>query len=170
MARFQLPGIDSLRLTDKRLYTSLKAVEQAINNHSDQGNMDPMTTAPAPPQPISNISVTENGGIHDIQITDHSPAYAGINYTADYSQTPDFANFHTIDMGVSQNHRANLGPGQYYWRGSSFYHPSAPSVPVLHGGGSPVAVGSGAYTGPAMQPKQGFTGLYRNSTVPPIRK
>jgi len=170
MARFQIPGLSQVRQTDKRLYDALSAIEGVINNHSDQGNLNPMGASQAAPPPISSIKVVEAGGIHDIQINDNSPAYAGINYTADYSQTPDFKNFHTIDLGVSQNHRANLGPGTYYWRGSSFYHRATPSPVVYHGGASPVSVGAGVYTGPAMQARQAFTGLYRNSTTPPIRK
>lgn len=170
MARFQIPHLSYIRQSDQRMYTALKAIEQAINNHSDQGNLDPTSASQAAPQPISGIRVVAKGGIHDIQITDNSPAYAGLNYTAEYSQTPDFQNFHTIDMGISQNHRVTLGDGQYYWRGSSFYHRATPSVPVYHGGSTPVAVGSGAYPGPDMQPNQSFTGLYRNSTIPPVRK
>jgi len=170
MARFQVPNLSFIRQTNSRLHDSLKAIEGAINNHSDQGNLSPTGASQAAPQPISSISVVESGGIHDIQITDNSPAYAGLNYYADYSQTPDFQNFHTIDMGISQNHRANLGPGTYYWRGASFYHKATPSPVVYHGGGVPVAVGSGAYTGPPMQAKQGFIGLYRSSTTPPIRR
>jgi len=170
MARFSIPNLSYIRQSDKKLYDSLQSIEQAINNHSDQGNLDPTAVSQAPPQPVSAVNVVESGGIHDIQITDNSPAYAGLSYIADYSQTPDFQNYHTIDMGISQNHRANLGPGKYYWRASSYYHAATPSAPVYHGGATPAVVGSGNYTGPAMQPKQGFTGLYRNSTTPPIRQ
>lgn len=170
MARFSIPNKSFLRQTNQRIYDVVQTVEDAINNVSDQSNVDPTATAPAAPQPISGVSVTEAGGIHDIQITDNSPAYAGLQYGVHYSQTPDFQNYHLIDLGISQNHRANMGPGQFYWRGFSYYHPATPSVPVNHGGPVAVAVGSGTYTGPAMQPLQGFTGLYRNSTVPPIRK
>lgn len=170
MARFQIPRLSAIRQKDKSFYDALVAIEQAINNHSDQGNLDPTGAEQAPPQPVSSVKVVASGGIHDIQITDHSPAYAGLKYTVDYSQTPDFGSYHTIDLGISQNHRANLGPGQYYWRASSYYHPATPSEPVYHGGATPTAVGSGDYTGPAMQARQGFTGLYRNSLTPPIRK
>ena len=170
MARFQIPGLDRIRQRDKDVHSALRAVEQAINNHSDQGNLEPSASSIAPPQPISNMRVVASGGIHDIQITDNSPAYAGIRYVAEYSQTSDFANYHRIDLGISQNHRANLGVGQFYWRARSYYHPSAPSAPVYHGGATPLAAGSGAYAGPAMQQGQEFTGLYRNSTIPPIRQ
>jgi hypothetical protein len=170
MARFQIPNLSYIRGDDEKYFNALKSIEGAINNHSDQGNLDPTASSQAAPAQISGVNVVESGGIHDISITDNSPAYAGLNYTADYSQTSDFQNFHTIDMGISQNHRANLGPGQYYWRASSYYHAATPSVPVYHGGATPAVVGSGNYTGPTMQPKQGFMGLYRNSTTPPIRQ
>lgn len=170
MSRFQIPYLAYLRGKDANLFNALTSIQEAINNHSDQGNLSPTGASQAAPAQISKVSVVETGGIHDIQITDNTPAYAGLNYTADYSQTPGFENFHTIDLGTSQNHRANLGPGQYYWRASSFYHPATPSTPVYHGGATPAVVGTGMYTGPDMQPKQGFTGLYRNSSTPPIRK
>jgi hypothetical protein len=147
-----------------------RAITMAINAMADQSNTDPMGSAPPAPTPISQLSVISSGGIHDIKITDPSPAYAGINYTAEYSQTADFQNFHTIDMGISQNHRANLGPGKFFWRASSFYHPATPSQPAYHGGATPQAVGDGAYSGPPMQERQGFTGPYRNSPTPPVRK
>lgn len=170
MGRFQIPNKSYIRNDDAKYLSTFQAIEDAVNRVSDQANVDPTGAQVAVPSPISNISVVESGGIHDISMTDQSPAYAGINYTADYSQTADFQNFHTIDMGVSQNHRANLGSGKYFWRGSSHYHPATPSAPVYHGGTTPAAVGSGDYPGPPMQLKQGFTGQYRSSSTPPIRQ
>ncbi len=170
MSRFQIPNLAYIRQDDDKYYNALKSIEEAINNYSDQGNLDPTSATQAAPAPVSAINVVATGGIHDIQITDNSPAYAGLQYAADYSQTADFQNFHTIDMGTSQNHRANLGPGQYFWRASSFYHPATPSTQVYHGGSSPASVGSGMYTGPEMQSGQRFTGLYRNSSTPPVRQ
>lgn len=170
MARFQIPNKAYLRADDQKYASAMQALEDAINQMADQGNLDPTGAQVAKPSSVSGIKVVESGGIHDIQLTDHSPAYAGLNYSADYSQTPDFQNFHTIDMGTSQNHRANLGAGKYYWRASSSYHPATPSDHVYHGGAMPEAVGGGDYPGPAMQQRQGFSGLYRNSSTPPIRQ
>jgi len=171
MAQFTIPNISYIRSQmDSKLANALEAINDRVGVIADQGNIDPQSATQAAPPPVGAINVVESGGIHDIKITDESPAYAGLNYTADYSQTADFQNFHTIDMGVSQNHRANLGPGTYYWRASSFYHPATPSNPVYHGGATPQPVGTGSYTGPDMQQKQGFTGPYRNSNTPPIRK
>ena len=170
MSRFNIQNIAYIRTDDRHYYTAFQSISEAINRISDQANVDPTASQVATPPPVGGINVTEAGGIHDVQITDQSPAYAGLRYTADYSQTADFSNFHTLDMGVSQNVRANLGAGQYYWRASSHYHPATPSAPVVHGGVTPQAVGSGDYPGPPMSQKQGFIGQYRNSTTPPIRK
>lgn len=170
MARFQIPNKAYIQQDDEKYANAFDAVESAINNHSDQGNLNPATAQIAAPPMISGISVVASGGIHDIQIMDNSPAYAGLNYTADYSQTADFQNFHTIDLGSSQNHRANLGSGRYFWRAQSAYHPSAPSQPAYHGGATPAAAGTGSYNGPPMQARQGFSGQYRNSSTPPIRQ
>jgi hypothetical protein len=170
MARFSIPNMAYIRGDDQKYYSALQAIQGAINNHSDQGNLDPASGQVAAPPSVSSINVVEKGGIHDIQIIDQSPAYAGVQYGVEYSQTPDFQNPHMIDMGTSQNHRANLGPGKFYWRASSSYHPASPSDHVYHGGVTPQPVGSGDYSGPPMQQGQGFTGPYRNSTTPPIRK
>ncbi len=170
MSRFQLPNKGYIRQDDNKYAAAFQSLEDAINRVSDQGNIDPTGAQVAAPAPVSNISVVESGGIHDIQIADQSPAYRGVRYHAEYSQTPDFQNSHTIDLGTSQNHRANLGPGKYYWRASSSYPSSDTSAHVYHGGATPQAVGSGTYSGPPMQQRQGFSGQYRSSSTPPIRQ
>lgn len=170
MGRFQIPNKAYIRGDDAKYLQVFQSLEDAVNRVSDQANVDPTGAQVAVPQPISGINVVEQNGIHDIQLTDQSPAYAGIRYAADYSQTQDFQNFHTIDMGNSQNHRANLGSGKYFWRASSYYHPATPSPHAYHGGITPQAVGSGTYSGPPMQQNQSFTGQYRSSPTPPIRK
>lgn len=170
MNRFVLSNMGYIKQDDDKYAATFRSVADAINRIADQTNTDPTASQVGTPPPVSNISVVESGGIHDVQITDNSPAYAGIRYSAEYSQTPDFQNSHVIDLGASQNHRANLGPGKYYWRASSAYHPATPSAPVYHGGATPQPVGSGAYSGPPMQQRQGFSGQYRNSITPPVRK
>lgn len=170
MSRFDIQNLAYIREDDKHYAQAFKSIGDAINRISDQANVDPTASQVATPPPITGINVTEAAGIHDIQITDQSPAYAGLRYKVEYSQTPDFANSHAIDLGTSQNHRANLGAGTYYWRASSSYHPATPSSAAYHGGITPKAVGSGAYPGPPMQQRQGFNGQYRNSSTPPIRK
>lgn len=170
MARFQVQNKAYIRSDDNKYAQAFQSLEDAVNRVSDQANIDPTGAQVATPPALSGISVTEAGGIHDIALTDNSPAYAGIQYSAEYSQTPDFQNSHKIDMGTSQNHRANMGSGTYYWRASSSYHPATPSTPVYHGGATPQAVGSGSYPGPPMQQGQGFSGQYRSSSTPPVRK
>ena len=170
MSRFNLPNLPYIRQDDKYYEQTFRAVEQAVNRMSDQGNLDPTGAQLATPPQIGGVSVVESGGIHDIQITDNSPAYNGLQYSAEYSRTSDFQNAHRIDMGESQNHRANLGSGPYFWRAYSKYSASLPSNPLYHGGETPVAVGSGEHAGPPMQTGMGFTGIYRNSSVPPVRK
>lgn len=166
-----IPNLSYIRSQmDSKLADALEAIDGRIAVIGRQGNLDPESSTQAAPPQISAINVVAQAGIHDIQIQDSSPAYAGLNYLADYSQTEDFQNFHTIDMGTSQNHRANLGDGQYFWRARSYYHPATPSAHVYHGGATPEAVGTGSYPGPAMQDRQGFSGIYRNSNTPPIRK
>jgi hypothetical protein len=170
MARFQIPRQAYIQNDDQNYGQAFNAIAQAIDNISDQGNFDPNGAVLPTPTPPTAISVMAKDGIHDIQIQDNSPAYNGIRYRARYSRTPDFANSHVIDMGESQNHRANLGAGQYYWQASSKYPSSLESSPVYHGGLQPTPVGNGSHVGPPMQAGQGFSGIYRNSPIPPVRK
>jgi hypothetical protein len=170
MARFQVPNLAYIRRTDNKLASSLQAGADAINNLSDQANVDPTGAEVAPPSQISGVNVVEKNGIHDVSIIDNSPAYRGIQYSAFYSQSPDMSNAHRIDLGESQNHRANMGSGQYYWGAANKYSASDHSPMVIFGGSNPTAVGSGTTSGPAMQAPQGFTTKYRNSNTPPVRK
>lgn len=174
--RFQIPNLSAIRTgkyDPEDLANALLSIQGAIGNINDQTNTNSIASSSGAPPVISGINVTEKGGIHDIQITDSSPAQRGINYFAEYSQTPDFQNVHKIDLGSSQNHRANLGAGTYYWRAYSSYGSSEHSQPVMHGGTSAAAVGSGTYSGPDMQQQQGGMGfgpLYRSSSTPPVRR
>jgi hypothetical protein len=173
MARFQIPNLSYIRQSDEKLYNALKSIEGAVNNHSDQGNLDPNGAEQAAPPAISKITATASDGYHDLQIMDNAPAYRGLNYFAYYSKTPGFENAHKIDLGTSQNHRVFLGPGQFYWGANHAYPTSPASAMVYHGGGTPQAVGSGTYAGPEMSTTQGsqaFGPMYRNSSTPPIRK
>lgn len=167
--RIQVPNLAYIRRDDQKYASAFTALTDSINRIADQANVDPTGAQVEAPPPVSAISVVENAGIHDIQIQDNSPAYRGLQYSAFYSQTPDFANPHRIDLGESQNHRANLGSGIYYWAAASKYSSSAHSEMVYHGGSTPTPVGSGIHAGPVMQPFQGFNTQYRNSTTPPTR-
>lgn len=168
--RFQTPNLAYLRKKDNKLASALQAHGDAINRMSDQANVDPTGAQVEPPSQVSGISVVEKGGIHDVQIQDESPAYRGLQYSAFYSQSPDMSNAHRIDLGESQNHRVNLGPGQYYWGAASKYSASDHSPMVVFGDATATPVGSGAYAGPPMQAPQGFSTQYRASLTPPVRK
>lgn len=146
----------------------ISQLADTLGRVADQGNINLTGSQQGAPSQISAFNVVESGGIHDLQIIDDSPAYAGLNYHVEYSQ--DNQNWHKIDLGTAQNHRANLGAGKYYWRASSAYHPATPSDYVYFGGAQAQSIGSGAYSGPPMQSQQSFTGQYRSSTTPPIRK
>lgn len=171
--RFQLPNLPYIRQDDSKYGSAFAAIQDAIGNLSDQANADPTSTANGVPASINAFNVVEASGIHDLQIQDEAPANRGKSYFADYSDTPDFQNYHTIHLGPSQNHRANLGPGVYHWRAYSSYSTTSHSTPVVFGGAKATPVGSGAMTGPPMQAKQGSLGygpVYKNSNVPPVRR
>jgi hypothetical protein len=164
--RFNLPSIkDNPEGFERQLQT-------VIGNLADQTATNPTANASGAPPSIAGINVVAAGGIHDVQIQDNTPAARGLHYFADYSDTPDFQNYHTIAMGPSQNMRFNHGPGQLHWRGYSSYPSSSHSAPLMHGGATATPVGTGTAVGPPLQPKQGSTGfgpVYRNSKTPPTR-
>ncbi len=150
-----IPNLDLIRQKYPELYPAVEALQRGLGNVATQTNANPDGAQSQAPPSISGLSVKEAGGIHDIQITDNAPATRGKSYFAYYAQTPDMSNAHKIDLGASQNHRANLGPGKYYWSAHSSYDTGDPSPMAYHGGATPVAVGSGVYSGPAMQQAQG---------------
>jgi hypothetical protein len=166
----QIPFISYINGDDQKYASAFRYLGRMVSNLSNQANADPTTSQVASPPAVSGVNVVEQGGIHDIQIADNSPAYNGRRYSAYYSQNADMSNAHRIDMGESQNHRANLGAGTYYWGATTKQGNSDESPMVFHGGAQPAAVGSGSYPGPPMQAPQSFSGLYRNATTPPVRK
>lgn len=173
MGRFNIPNLAYIRQDDNKYASAFNALQDAINNLSDQANADPTSVSNGTPAQIAGINVIEANGIHDVQIQDNTPANRGLSYFLDYSDTADFKNYHTIHLGPSQNHRANLGPGVYHWRGYSSHSTTGHSTPVVFGGVKATPVGSGTATGPAMQAKQGGMGygpVYRNSSTPPVRR
>lgn len=171
-ARQQLPNLSVIREKYPELVSAFNSLMQTDSNLSDQTATDAQSTNSGAPPQISGINVTESGGIHDVQITDNTPGQRGRGYFAEYSDSKDFQNYHTIALGPSQNHRANLGSGQFYWRAYSAYGSSNHSQPVIHGGSTATAVGSGTMAGPALQQKQGGQGFgpkYQNATKAPVR-
>jgi hypothetical protein len=172
MNRTQIPNFSVIREKYPELIPVLNAFQQGQASIADQTATNPLDTSSGAPPQVSGISVVEQGGIHDIQITDETPANRGIQYFLQYCQNPDFRNPHQISLGPSQNHRANLGAGAYYWRAYSSYGSSEPSEPLMHGGSTAAPVGSGTYPGPPMQATQGEMGFgpkYRSSPTPPTR-
>lgn len=171
--RQQLPNYAEIRSKYPELIPALNALQQATANVSDQTATDALGTNSGVPPQISGISVTEANGIHDVSIQDGTPGQRGRSYFLDYSDSADFTNYHTISLGPSQNHRANLGAGVFHWRGYSSYGSSDHSEPLMHGGSSATPVGSGTMSGPALSAKQGEMGFgpkYQNATQPPIRQ
>ncbi len=155
-----VPNLDLIRQKYPELYPAVEALQRGLGNVATQTNANPNGAQSTAPPAISGLSVKEAGGIHDVQITDNSPAARGKSYFAYYAQTPDMSNAHKIDLGASQNHRANLGPGKYYWSAHSSYDTGDPSPMAYHGGATPVAVGSGSLHGSGYAAGAGSGGVW----------
>jgi hypothetical protein len=141
-----------------RLVEAFADVQRQLSNLSVQSNGSLSSPTNAPPPQINALHVDGGAGIYHAYVTDNNPnLYRGVEYTAEYSQNPDFSDFHVVHMGPSRDHRMNIGlPGPLYWRAYSGYGPSSPpSTAVYHGGGQPVGVNAGGAVAPPLKPGQG---------------
>lgn len=154
MANLNPRNMAYIRSMDPKVHEALSDIVNAVNNAAQQTNADPTSVTPPPPK-ISALNVTEQNGVFDAQIQDHSAFNRGSSYMLEYSQTPNFQNTHVVHLGPSRNWRGNLGAGPLHFRAYSGYGSSAPSEPVYHGGQPGIAVGSGVTQGPPMQQGMG---------------
>lgn len=142
----------------QRIFEAFNDVQKQIGNVARQTNSSTSAVQNAPPPQVNNLHVDGGAGIYHAYITDHNQnLYRGVEYHLEYSETPDFQDFHTVSIGPSRDHRVNLGlPGPIYWRGYSQYGgASNPSAPVYHGGPQPVGVFAVGGTAPALRSGQG---------------
>lgn len=133
-------------------------VQKQLSNVSGQTNAHLSATQNSAPPQVNALHVDGGNGFYHAYITDNNQnLYRGVEYTAEYSTTPDFQDFHVEHLGPARDKRINLGvPGPLYWRAYSGYGPaSPPSSPVYHGGAQPVGVSGGGTAAPALRSGQG---------------
>lgn len=155
--KLNISNIEKIRQSNPLLAEALESIAQQVAHVADQttATLHASTPAPAPP---ASINVVASGGVHEISITDNDPnTQRGINYFAEYSLSPSFAQAYTLDMGQARNLRVNLGNQTLFWRAKRGYPTGPASDPVYLGTeGQPLAVvGGGATTGPAPLASQG---------------
>jgi hypothetical protein len=129
------------------LESVLKQLHDAHNNIGKQVNAAPVGKTPAP-QPISGVTVTGAGGVHEVAIQDNTPANRGLHYFVEWDTSKDFTNPRQESLGPDRQWRANLGvPGPIFVRAYSGYPTSEPSEPVYHGSSAgPIGVDAGGLT------------------------
>lgn len=155
------PNVQALRtlpVFGKHLFDAFRNIQKQLKNLSIQTNASLNAPSNSPPPQINALHVDGGAGIYHAYITDNNQnLYRGVEYTAEYAQTPDFSDFHVVHMGPSRDHRANIGlPGPLYWRAYSGYGPSSPpSPPVYHGGVQPAGVNASSAVAPPLKPGQG---------------
>lgn len=156
MANLSVRNLALLRQRDPRLGELLDDLIAGVNNIALQANVSPSGTVAAPPQ-VGAISVTAQGGIFDIAVTDGAPVSRGIEYFVEYSAAPAFTQPTVIHLGATRNWRGMLGSRTLYFRAYSQYATSPPSVPTYFGSAAlPTPVlGGGATPGPDLQPSTG---------------
>ncbi len=156
-----LPEGTSIQQLGARLYESLSDVDSQAQTVAQQTNANP-TGHPYPPPAVDGLTVTGQNGLFHLQIQHASEFYRGIQYHAEYADSPSFQNPRSIDLGASREHTVFLGNGTHYWRAFAAYGSSPAGPPAYHGGAhSPQPVsGGGSIGGPAFLAPQGSgTGL-----------
>ena len=157
----QLPELDAITAKDQVLGDAIRKIITAHNALAGALGTSSSGVYPAPAQ-VSQVVVTSNGaGLFNVAITDNhllsQKVPVPINYFAEYSTDPNFANPPgiVVPLGPSRNKEdLFLGNRTLYWRANSAYFGSNPSPYTYHGGATPVAViGGGAAANP--QPPQG---------------
>lgn len=168
----------------KNLFEAFRDVQKQLANVSVQTNANLQGRTNSPPPALNAIHVDGGAGIYHIYLTDlNQNLYRGAEYTAYYSQTPGFEDYHAIHMGPARDARVNLGlPGPLYWAAHHGYGPASGASPLIYFGGSqPVGVdgssssapilrsGMGSGTNFANEPPGGYGSVPWRGTEPPKR-
>ena len=132
-----------------RLGALLQRLIESHNNVARQVNATPIGTTPKPPQ-INSVTVTGQGGQHEITINDNTPSNRGLHYFYEWDISKEFTNPRQKALGPDRQDRPILGvAGPIYVRAFSGYLTSPPSDPVYHGTATtPLGVDAG--TAPAL--------------------
>jgi|SRR5579872_3059940 len=149
-----IPGAPDL---GTKLAEWMEQTGRAFNNLEQQTNSNATGTPEAPP-PINSLNVTANDGHFQIAINhDGAEFYRGVRYFVEHSDSPQFSNYHTEELGTTRNANLFLGNATRYFRAYAAYPASPPGPPIYFGGkGQPQPVtGGGTVPGPAFAPSQG---------------
>src|SRR6185437_16725565 len=125
MPTTRIRNLDYIQAKDPKMGEAMKDLLNMVLSIAQQTNVAPQGETPAPPD-ISRLNVLGQDGIFDVQIFDNSPVVRGINYFLEYSETANFQNVITLDLGCSRNWRGHLGNKTLYWRAYSQYIGSQP--------------------------------------------
>lgn len=160
------------------IFKALRSIQRQLGNLSVQGNAALDAPENSPPPQVNAVSVTASGGIAHVQVTDNNQVFRGINYHVDVATDKGFSAPCTFHMGPSRDIRIPVGSEPLFYRVFSDYPTTSPSIPVYHGGITPIAVTASGSAPPAIPSGQGsgtgFAGQisghgpvpWRGTTVP----
>lgn len=152
-------ALKAMPVWGKYLFDAFRNVQKQLGNVSVQSNASLSGVSSAPPPALNSMHVDGGAGIYHVYLTDlNQNLYRGAEYTAYYSQTPDFSSgYHPVHLGPSRDIRVNLGiPGPLYWAAHHGYGPASGASPLIYFGGSqPQPVSASATNAPALRPGQG---------------
>lgn len=140
-----------------RLYEAIQDLNGAVSNGLEQTNGN-ATGEPKPPSAPLGVQVTTRDGYMHVAINDQEPCYRGVKYWVEHADNPNFTNaVHTQASGTElRNHTEFIGNQTRYVQVYKSYASSGPTVPVVHGGATPIPVnGGGSIEGPRYLPSQG---------------
>lgn len=132
---------------------TLRAIEDAINQHGTIAGIDPTGSFPAPTAPTS-LAVTQVAGGFDVAISDSDPR-RGLSYFVEFSATAGFEAPRTVPLGPTRNVYLPFGAATYYFRCYAQYMGSDRSPYTVLGGTTPQSVTGGAPGTPNLGATQG---------------
>jgi hypothetical protein len=164
-------GLSELKGRDPLTYRIIKQILDSHNALAQQLNGNPTGSEVPAPQAHAANSVKGGAGILDIQVTDKTPQFRGVEHFADIVPVGgSWEKAQTIHMGATTNHRAFIGKGQYQVRTYAQYPNSPPSAFTYH----PNVVDTTGDGEPPMQSGNGQSGYgrtpYLNSVGVPKRQ
>ena len=149
-----LKHLGMIERSDPFMGETLRAIQNAVNQHGVTVGVDPTGSYPAPAAPASLVVTVPQTGVFDAVITDPNPV-RGVEYWLEWDSTAGFLAPRQIHLVGSRNWYGFLGSLTLYWRAASQFFGSDLSGWTVYGGANPIALNGAAPAGALVQPTSG---------------
>ena len=136
-----------------RLYEALSDMVTNQNTMAQQGNFN-LKGSPTPPPPIQKFTVQPHENGVEFAIDHTGPLYRGCEYFVDYADNAAFRGARTEHVGENRNGVIPVGTRPFFYQVRAKYANSDSTVPVAHGGSTPLRVRGGSNSA-ALLPAKG---------------